>query len=123
MGPGHVVERNKASMKILLISFALSVAVARRQKFCPREKTLVDENDVEYGDKCVSEPEKFKCGAFFENLKDKRPKEGEGLEIQWLGALPDVLDKTNPDDTEEIFGEKITKKALIIWIARKNTQI
>merc|ERR1712212_886426 len=107
----QVVERNKASMKILLIFFALSVALARRQKFCPKEKPLVDENDVEYGDKCVSEPKNFKCGAFFENLKGKKPKEGEVLEVQWLGAIPDALDKTNSRDIEEIFGEEINKKS------------
>merc|ERR1711909_94067 len=111
MGPRQVVEKTKASMKILLIFFALSVAVARRQKFCPREETLLDENGVEYGDKCVSEPKNFKCGAFFENLKDRKPKEGEVLEVQWLGAIPDALDKTNSRDIEEIFGEKITKES------------
>jgi len=98
-------------MKILLIFLVLSVAVARRQKFCPREETLLDENGVEYGDKCVSEPKNFKCGAFFENLKDRKPKEGEVLEVQWLGAIPDALDKTNSRDIEEIFGEKITKES------------
>ena len=50
---------------------------------------------------------------FFENLRDKETKEGERPEVQWLGALPDVLSKTtlSTKDIEEIFGKTITKES------------
>ena len=43
----------------------------------------------------------YKCGVFFEDLRDNKP-------LTWLGALPDALKKVDKDEYQEILGENIT---------------
>jgi len=110
-------------MKSLLIILVVSVAVAKRtKKFCPKEKQLVDEegkkvfeiisgkerkvygDDDNDGEKCKSKLDQYKCGAFFENLR-------EGTELTWLAALPEALKKVEDIDIKEVVGEDISKES------------
>jgi len=110
-------------MKSLLIILVVSVAVAERtKKFCPKEKQLVDEegkkvfkiingkerkvygDDDNDGEKCKSKPDQYKCGAFFENLR-------EGTELTWLAALPEALKKVEDIDIKEVVGEDISEES------------
>merc|ERR1712122_114346 len=85
-----------ARMKFLFFVLAVSVALTQAKRFCPGEKN---------GDRCAAKQNHYKCGAFFEDLKD----EGEG-HLQWLGALPDALKKVTIQQKERRFLELASQK-------------
>jgi len=119
---GASIERMKS---LLITILAVFLAAAQRyNKFCPREKPLLDEEGKERcekrdnrrdkcvygdddtdGDKCKSKPNQYKCGAFFENLTP-------GRELTWLEALPEALKKAkkNKINIKKVVGEEIKEK-------------